>query len=165
MANKGKKRLANAEPRLGASKRLAVQYDTDEDGDDEPEDEAKIEAQIPFCCAVCTCSERRKARVIGNHDVFTPAENELWHRRCCHGNFKEVDPEFCTPYLAAREEAANSEDFAKPLQDDPNAAELFDINDFQLKYEALMQQQKQVVDDSQCFGTHTWFVRARSLYN
>jgi hypothetical protein len=138
MANKGKKRLANAEPRLGASKRLAVQYDTDEDGDDEPEDEAKIEAQIPFCCAVCTCSERRKARVIGNHDVFTPAENELWHRRCCHGNFKEVDPEFCT--------------------------ELFDINDFQLKYEALMQQQKQVVDDSQCFGTHTWLISVRSLY-
>ncbi|GAX09310.1 hypothetical protein FisN_32Hh006 [Fistulifera solaris] len=51
-------------------------FDTDEE----------IERNLPFCCAVCHCSEQRKRATILNaeNDTFITDNQSHFHRFCCH---------------------------------------------------------------------------------
>jgi hypothetical protein len=58
-------------------------HDTDEE----------IERNLPFCCAVCHCSEERKRATIvdSENDAFITDNQSHFHRFCCH-NGKPVVP-------------------------------------------------------------------------
>jgi hypothetical protein len=60
------------------------------------------EARVPFCCAVCRCSENVMIQVPADNAWINPDSDGrlLWHRRCCHGAI-DFDESFSPPLVAA----------------------------------------------------------------
>jgi hypothetical protein len=101
-------------------------------------DLSEYERHIGFCCAKCTCSEKRKDKF--SNKLFLPDKDaRITHRRCCHrvkeGN-GEVDPS-CTPSRAmaanrAQRKLGEMDPDAKPKagQDDEDQGDEDEANPF-----------------------------------
>jgi len=68
--------------------------------------EEEAELLAPFCCAVCACSDQQKRKVetdrYHNFNWFQLDDLEgVWHRRCCHKQYKINSESFTLPFLRA----------------------------------------------------------------
>jgi hypothetical protein len=147
------KRSKKAVAYLAAKHRLAM---SEEDAKAEavPSDE-QILANLPFCCAVCTCSDERKARADPSDPFVSPAENQLYHRKCCHGCF-EVQDGWAAPFQAAVEQAMDGEGTLS--SGNPRAC-LKQISeaDIEQKYQAEIAYATRHINDAETVSTYDRF--------
>lgn len=83
-ASAKRKKFNSPKTVYGADARIAVPLEPGREWSDE-----EILRNIAFCCKICNCPSRVKEICADDdHGSFiTPAQDVVWHRRCCHRAF------------------------------------------------------------------------------